>query len=191
MVSPAPQTLRAVSPTVIAAGVLVLLSLALPWTGAGSGSTIPGWYAPGSCIPVYDYDGFATLDCTAGFFSPGWSRAGFSAQPGYATGMRVFLAVGVVVFVAGLRRGARRLRIGGLAVVVAGLAVHLDTHAGQLVFVTALGLLWFGESRPESAAGSNHFAGNLANPIDLDRSLPQDPRYLRGQVNDGGGHAQR
>ncbi|WP_029135253.1 hypothetical protein [Nakamurella lactea] len=142
------------------AGALALLSLGLPWSAARAGYQVAGWYAPGSCISVYDADGYATLDCSPGYYSPGWSVAGQAAAPGYATDLRIVLAVALTLLVLGLRRDSGRLQLAGLIVAVAGFALNPGEQPGQLAYagavvVLASALLSSGRGQLRSAASTS------------------------------------
>jgi hypothetical protein len=123
----------------LAAG-LTVVALCLPWSPARAGSYLHGWYAPGSCISVYDSDGYATLDCTPGYVTPGWFTPGTAMQPGYATDLRIIVLVAVAALLVGLRRSSPALQQGALLVAVAGLALNLAPQSGQLVYAVAVAL---------------------------------------------------
>ena len=135
----------------MAAGVAAICSLGLTW-GVGGGDSsggdyIPGWYAPGSCITVYDYNGGASMDCTSGFVSPGRST-GYGSSTG-ATGSgqpaRVFLALGAAAVVFGYRRRDRRLLVAAPVIMAVGLAVTgLNPGPGMVVYTIGLACLVWG-----------------------------------------------
>lgn len=123
------------------AALLTLLGLGLP---VGSweveGSTTSGWYVPGSCVSVYDYDGYATLDCTGGTYNPGLYLPG---SEGWLTaaqsGIRVFIAATLALTFLALRRrsplaGTAAVAIGALGIV----RYAVPPHPGIVVFALAL-----------------------------------------------------
>lgn len=135
----------------VAAAVAAFCSLGLTWGTGGADSSggdyIPGWYSPGSCITVYDFDGGASMDCTSGFVSPGYST-GYGISAG-ATGAgqpaRVFLALGAAAVVFGYRRRDRRLVAAAPVLVAVGLAVTgLDPGPGMVAYTIGLACLVWG-----------------------------------------------
>lgn len=116
---------------IVAAG-LIVLSLGMPWIflqGTDS-SFIPGWFLPGTCVTVYDLDGWASSDCTPGTVAPGILLPGTRGTTG--AGMehsgRFGLAWGLLMTIIGLQTGRRHLLTwGGLGL---GLVTGLSTGGG-------------------------------------------------------------
>jgi hypothetical protein len=127
--------------SLLAAGLLGLLSLGLPWAIASNGTYRPGSYVPGFCTLDYDYDGFATLDCMPGSVLPGLWSGGPGAIPGYATDIRVWVAAAVLLVVLGVRRRSRRMQLIGAAVAAVGWGLQIGSQAGQIAYLIALALL--------------------------------------------------
>lgn len=119
------------------AAALLVLALGLPWTTAFSTS---GWYSPGFCTTVYGPDGYGSVECDPGWYSPGTRSP---ALPGYALDVRIWVALAVGAVVAGLLRrtgdptGRRLVRAGVLLAVLCQL-LHLGNQAGQLAHLAAL-----------------------------------------------------
>lgn len=153
-----------------ATAVAGLLSLGLPWASAADGKYIPGWYVPGSCITVYDANGYPSMDCSAGMIGPGFFVAGHGAYGGLGTAARVFVvAVALVIWLA-LRKRSRPLAVTAVALAAAGLALGgLRPRAGQLVYLAGMVLLVLAlrdarllgvrTLRPEPLRRSPHAAG--------------------------------
>lgn len=122
---------------VIAAGVLLLLALGLPWS-VSSMAYIPGWYDAGTCMPNLAE---GTVYCTGGFVAPGRS-VGSGASHGVDTVARVFL-VGALVLMAVARRQGRSvwLTIAGAVVLLGVLLTGLAAQGGQLAALAAAALL--------------------------------------------------
>lgn len=124
-----------------------VLSVGLPWsaTGLSPGSYLPGYYTPGFCATVYDYDGYASMDCGPGYLSPGFylSGYGFGGEAGASHPARVFIAVGLLLVVLGYRRGSAQVLTAALLIGAVGfLAYGVSPAAGQLSFGLALAALW-------------------------------------------------
>lgn len=121
---------------VLTAGVLIVLSLGLPWTQSSQTFT-GGWMVPASC--VMGSDGLMT--CTGGFISPGY-LVGAPALSGASTVARVFLMAALVLLVvAWLRREQRWLLWGGAGILVGALLTGLTAQGGQLAGLAAAALL--------------------------------------------------
>lgn len=132
------------------AAIAGVLALGLPWTSGTSGYASGGWYVAGSCATTTDAEGYATMDCTPGYLSPGVYMAGTSPQAGYATDIRVWMGVTAVLLVAGLRRGSRKLQAGSLAVAVAGGLTHLNAMPGHLAYAVAVSIVAWVVLRPRA-----------------------------------------
>lgn len=152
----------------LAAG-LTLLALGLPWTSAMAGHVaIPGWLGPGICGVVYDSDGWASTECT-GWYDNSLNYGGHPALPGFATGIRVFVLVAVLLVVLGQRRQRPRLQQAGLAVAAAGLLIHRGSLPGQLAYLAALlvaaGAILFSHARRESRIGRASRTPGTPSPV--------------------------
>lgn len=145
------------------AGALAALAMCLPWTTGLSGYYIAGWYAPGSCVTVYGYDGYASLECTSGYVSPGFYSAGVAAAPGYVTSMRLFVAVAVLLLYLARRRGDRRLTSAGMLVAAAGFLLNVGAQSGQLVFAAALTIALLA-TQPWSWPGRRQASAAMTSP---------------------------
>lgn len=55
----------------VAAAACAALSLGLPWTIGLKGAYGTTLFTPGNCVTVYDYQGYASLECTTGMVFPG------------------------------------------------------------------------------------------------------------------------
>jgi len=126
----------------VGAACCAVLALALPWSSATDATYVPGWFVPGTCITVYDYDGWPSLDCTTGTISPGMYFPGIGAYGGKDTEIRVFLVAVVALVVLARRR--RRPSLATAAVVLAGAGLvlaGLRPRSGQLAYLAGMVLL--------------------------------------------------
>ena len=124
---------------VLAAGLLMVLALGLPWTMSTEVS-IPGWYVASTCMPDLS-DG--TIWCTNSYASPGITT-GAGALSGSGTSARVFLVGALVlVLLAWIRGHSRLLAVAGVALVVGVLLAGLAVLGGQVACLTAAGLLLY------------------------------------------------
>ncbi|TQL49175.1 hypothetical protein [Ornithinicoccus hortensis] len=124
---------------VIASAVLLLLALGLPWS-ASTLQHIPGWYSPGFCTPNF-YSG--TVDCTAGYFSPGMTLGSGEAH-GVHVVARVFLVGALVLIGCALRlRQPVWLSVAGGAVLLGILLTGLAAQGGQLAALAGAALLLY------------------------------------------------
>lgn len=128
------------------ASVGAICSLGLTWGGGGStGEYLPGWYTAGTCISVYDYDGYASLDCTGGYVSPGYYTAGSTDFTGADQPARVFLALAAAAAVVGYRRRDRRLVVAAPVILAVGLVVTgLSPGPGMVAYSVGLACLSWG-----------------------------------------------
>lgn len=124
-----------------AAGALALLSLGLPWGGAGPERWTTGINTPGFCSTIYDSDGWASTECTPGFFMPGIHLPGNGAPAGYMTGIRVVMVVIIVLVTIGRRRPGGSLPILAVAVAALGWMLEPGAASGQIVYLLALAVL--------------------------------------------------
>lgn len=127
----------------IAAAALAVLSLGLPWTVAVDSAYGTTLFTPGSCVTVYDYQGYASLECIPGMIFPGYSSYGSPALPGYAIGVRVFLLAGALLVFLGSRHAASKMRLVGLLVIIAGWLTNIGSQSGQITYLLAIGCLWY------------------------------------------------
>jgi hypothetical protein len=126
----------------LAAALAAVMSLGLPWASGGDSTYLPGWYVPGTCVTVYDPDGWASTDCSTGTITPGILLPGHGAYGGKSTAVRVFLVVVIVLVVLALRR--RSAALARAALLLAGLGLVLGglrPRTGQLVYLGAMVLL--------------------------------------------------
>lgn len=130
----------------MAAGVAALCSLGLAWgSGSSSGAYSPGWYTAGTCITVYDADGYASLDCTGGYISPGYYTPGSAGPSGASQPARVFLAIAAAAAVVGYRSRDRRLVLAAPVIMAVGLAVTgLNPGPGMVAYSVGLACLSWG-----------------------------------------------
>lgn len=120
-----------------AAAAAALLSLGLPWgSTTGGGSVLPGYFTPGFCSTVYDYEGWASVECSSSYFFPTlYFHGAGGAIPGAAHPARALLAIAAVLLVVGYRRTDRRILLGGLLAGAVGFfAFGVQPAAGQLAF---------------------------------------------------------
>lgn len=126
------------------AGAAAVLSIGLPWAPTGEAwKWMPGYFTPGFCSTVYDYDGWASVECMPTFVNSGiypvYDAAGSTGAQHPA---RALIAMAAVLVVLGYRQANRRLL--AAAVVVAGIAfVAFGVHpaAGQLAFGISIAAL--------------------------------------------------
>jgi hypothetical protein len=126
----------------VAAALAAVMSLGLPWASGADSTYLPGWYVPGTCVTVYDPDGWASTDCSTGTFTPGIFLPGHGAYGGKNTAARVFVILATVLVVWALRRGSGTLA--RLALLVAGIGLVLGglrPRTGQLVYLGGMLLL--------------------------------------------------
>jgi len=117
------------------------LSLGLPWGTAGS-AYVSGYFTPGMCATVYDYEGWASLDCTAGFVSPGFVLGG-GEYTGAQHPARLFIAVVIALLVTGLRRHPVMTSRTAVVVGTVGfLAFGVQPAAGQLALAVSVAASW-------------------------------------------------
>ncbi|RIJ70281.1 hypothetical protein D1871_19400 [Nakamurella silvestris] len=126
-----------------AAAVTAVLSLGLPWgASAGSGgSVLPGYFTPGFCSTVYDYEGWASVECSSSYYFPTlyFTGHGGGGIPGAAHPSRALIAVAVVLVILGYRQANRRLLIAAAFVAAtAFFAFGIRPASGQLTFGLAL-----------------------------------------------------
>lgn len=144
-------------PLLVVSAFLALIGLGLPWTSSLPGLSLAPLWVPGFCSTSYDYYGYATVDCSYGSFVYGGYVPGVPSAPGYATGVRVFVAVAAVLVLVGLRRASRRPVLAALLVAGTGWLLHAGSQPGQVVFALALAVLaaaLFGHVRLPSAVPS-------------------------------------
>jgi hypothetical protein len=126
----------------IAAGLAGVMSLGLPWASGGDSTYLPGWYVPGTCVTVYDPDGWASTDCSTGIITPGILLPGHGAYGGKSTAARVFVVLVAVLVAFALRRGSSALARTALLVAGLGLVLGgLRPRTGQLVYAGGMLLL--------------------------------------------------
>lgn len=132
----------------LVAGLLIVLSLGLPWTPDTS-QYVPGWMSPSICMPSTD----GTIWCSGGFVSPGY-MIGSSAASGASSIARVFLVGALVlIVVAGVRRESRWLSVAGGGLILSLLLVGLAFLGGQVAAVgAAILLLYAGLSAADEPA---------------------------------------
>lgn len=129
------------------AALLAGLSLGLPWNTSGPGQPgtwIGQYYQPGYCFTVYDYDGYASLDCSTGYYNTGIYIDGNEEgiRSGYAHPVRVFVAAAALLVGAGLRqRSARMLRVGLAVAAVGVLCDGVGNGSGFFLGLGAVALL--------------------------------------------------
>jgi len=116
----------------------------LPWHTSGPGQP-GGWYGsyylPGYCVTVYDYDGYSSLDCTAGTYNFGIYLPGAEGgnTSGYAHPARVFIVAGTLLVAGGLRqRSARALRAGLAVAAVGAVCDGVGSGSGFFVYLGAV-----------------------------------------------------
>lgn len=122
------------------AGALALLALGLPWGGAGPGRWTTGIYTPGFCSTIYDSNGYASSECSPGFYLPGIHLSD-GPPAGYLTGARVVVVVVVALLTLGLRQPDSRLPTVAVAVAAGGWLVDPGATSGQIVYLVALAVL--------------------------------------------------
>lgn len=124
------------------AAAAAVLALMLPWSSSADGGYVPGWFVPGSCVTVYDYDGWPSMECTTGTISPGFYVAGVGAAGGKDTAVRVVIAAVVALVVLARRRRSARLGTVAVLAAVAGLTLGgLLPRPGQLAYLAGVALL--------------------------------------------------
>ncbi|MCK0113212.1 hypothetical protein MWU75_13775 [Ornithinimicrobium sp. F0845] len=134
---------------VVVAGLLVVLSLGLPWT-TSSQTYVPGWMAPSMCIPTAD----GTIWCSGSFLSPGF-MTGSAALSGAGSVARVFLVGALVlIVVAWVRREHRWLGLAGAGLAVAVLLAGLTALGGQIAACAAALLLIYAALSPRPPAAA-------------------------------------
>jgi hypothetical protein len=121
---------------------LLVLSLGLPWVILqGTDSTlIPGWYNPGFCRTTYDYDGWASMDCSPGTIGPPIFLPGTSGTTGAgAEHSGRFGLIGAAAAVAyALRTGKRRF----LRPAALGLAFVTGLSTGTSALTSGVTVAW-------------------------------------------------
>lgn len=123
------------------AAAFALLSLGLPWGSSDPGRWTAGSYSPGFCTTVYDSNGWASMECGPGFYSPGIHLSGGGAPAGYLTGIRVILVVVVVLLAISLRQPAGPLPTVAVAVAAIGWMLQPGARSGQIAYLLALAVL--------------------------------------------------
>ena len=124
---------------VLAAGLLIVLALGLPWTTSTEFST-GGWFVGSTCMPSFA-DG--TIWCTGSYYSPGIT-GGTGALSGSGTVARVFLVGALVLMTAAWVGGhSRLLVVAGAALVLSILLAGLTLLGGQIATVLAEALLLY------------------------------------------------
>lgn len=124
---------------VLAAGLLIVLALGLPWTTSTEFST-GGWFVGSMCTPN-SYDG--TIWCTGSYYSPGLT-GGTEALSGNGTVARVFLVGALVLMILAWVRGhSRLLVVAGAALLVGILLAGLTLLGGQVATMVAAALLLY------------------------------------------------
>ncbi|USQ78167.1 hypothetical protein [Ornithinimicrobium faecis] len=124
---------------VLAAGLLIVLALGLPWTTSTEFST-GGWYVGSTCMPNFS-DG--TVWCSGSFYSPGLT-GGSEALSGNGTVARVFLVGALVLMIiAWIRVQPRLLLVAGGALFLGILLTGLTLLGGQLATIVAAVLLLY------------------------------------------------
>lgn len=125
----------------ILAACLTILGLGLP---VGSweieDSYLHGSYNPGYCVTSYDYNGGSYLECTAGTISPSIYLAGSQGSLTAAkSGIRVFVALAVVLAVLAVRRNNRLAAQAAVVTGVVGILRYaVPPQPGNIVFALAL-----------------------------------------------------
>lgn len=123
---------------VLAAGLLIVLALGLPWT-RDTTEYIPGWMTPATCIMGSD----GLMTCTGGFVSPGLV-VGAGAASGAASVARVFLVAALALVVVAWRRAeAAWLVVAGGVLLLGVLVVGLAAQGGQVAAGGAAVLLLY------------------------------------------------
>ncbi|QDO88732.1 hypothetical protein FNH13_10695 [Ornithinimicrobium ciconiae] len=123
---------------VLAAGLLIVLALGLPWT-MDTMEHVPGWMTAGTCL--MDSDGMMT--CTGGFVSPGY-YVGSGAASGANTVARVFLVGALALVVLAWRQGQRAwFVVAGVGVGLSILLVGMSVQGGQVAAAGAAALLLY------------------------------------------------
>ncbi|QFG67665.1 hypothetical protein [Ornithinimicrobium pratense] len=123
-------------PVVLTAGLLVMLSLGLPWT-TSSLTYVPGWMTPSFCYPSFD----GTMSCSFSYVAPGFFT-GAPAQSGASSVARVFLVAALVlIIVSRVTAQSRWLAYAAAGLVLAVLLAGLTMQAGQLAALAAAALL--------------------------------------------------
>jgi hypothetical protein len=135
------------------AACLIFVSLGLPWYYAQGTDTayIPGWFVPGYCVTHYDYDGWASSDCTPGTIGAGLIVPGSQGSTGSGAShtSRFGLALALVTIAYAARTGKKKpLLLGAVGMAfVTGLSTGFGggTTSGVLLgwMATAL-MLWSG-----------------------------------------------
>ncbi|WP_114906440.1 hypothetical protein [Ornithinimicrobium murale] len=124
---------------VLAAGLLTVLALGLPWT-ASTEVTTGGWYVASTCIPNFN-DG--TIWCSGSYASPGFTT-GSAGLSGNETVARVFLVGALVLItIASVRQKPRLLLVAGAALVLGILLTGLTLLGGQVAAVLAAALVLY------------------------------------------------
>ncbi len=123
--------------------VLLVLSLGFPWVirSGTSSTTIPGWYVPGLCRSVQDYDGWMSMECEPGSSAPPIFMPGSAGSlvPGYGNSARFGLIAAVLLVALGIRRSRPTLFV--LASVVVVSQVVFASGARNLTAGIAMALI--------------------------------------------------
>lgn len=129
---------------VLVAGLLVVLSLGLPWT-TSTQSYVPGWMTPSMCIPTAD----GLVWCSGAFISPGF-MTGSAGLSGAGSVARVFLVGALALILVARVRGERPwLAVAGAGLVLGVLLTGLAALGGQLAAGAAAVLLLYAALSPE------------------------------------------
>ena len=128
---------REVGPgALVAAAVLLLISLGLPWSRAiGGGIDVPGSLIPGFCVSMAD----GTVECSGMSWTPGWTVGPYAhVVAGYGSPARVGLVLALVAILFAYRRREPILLLGVFAgVALALVSTGVTGLGGQIVAVAA------------------------------------------------------
>lgn len=137
---------------VLAAALLSILSLGLPWT-TSTQDYQAGWYVPGMCMPSGD-----EVWCAESFISPGTLTIS-PALSGAGTVARVFLVATLVLIVlARVRQEREWLAVAAAGLVLGVLLTGLAAQGGQLAALLAAALLGYAWARPRTSLTQAHQA---------------------------------
>ena len=133
------------------AALLLVLCLAAP---AGSALRSGTTYLPGWCTTSYDADGWASMWCTPGSISVGYTAVG---TIGLGHPVRIFVAAVAVLAALGVRQRSRRLL--HAAVAVGALGFFLGGVGGVSRLLLAAGVVCLALAVRATPRGSEGAAG--------------------------------